>query len=443
MRYLLLLLSWIMFSAFYFSCSSTRKISGDYPHLKYLVKDSSLYQYFTIDTSGISFFAEPAEKILGNPECKIYAAEKNEVADWIAQIHPDSVVVFYKNKGLKHFSEMSPWEKGADSRNLTPKQKSKDKNKPLKGIRIAIDPGHIETTMEMAQIEEKYIKMHPSPATQNQEIAFNEANLTLSTALILSQKLQEKGAVVMLSRPRAGYDARGINFSMWKDMVILQDIENEIKAGRMDSAYAHNVRLNGTPSEIYRKLYVPIDLRKRAEKINLFHPDLTVIIHYNVHGPNWELRDSNNYCSPSPTNYNMAFVGGSFMKGELTHLEDRVAFMRLLLTPSLPKSIDLSAHVIEQFEKHLGVAPVTPKDSLLYLDRSSILTEKTGVYARNLSLTRMVGGVLCYGESLCQDNLQECISLNKKDLHLTEVTGNERTKQVAESYFEAIMAYFK
>lgn len=443
MRYLLLFISWILLSASYFSCTSTHQIAEEYPHLKYLVKDSSLYEYFTIDSSGISFFAEPAEKILGKPEFKIYASEKKEVAEWIAQLQPDSVIVFYKNKGLRYFSEMLPSEKGGEAKIVAKKVARKDKNKPLKGIRIAIDPGHIETTMEMAQIEEKFIKMHASPATQNQEIAFNEANLTLSTALILSQKLQEKGATVMLSRPRAGYDARGINFRMWLDMVMMQDIENEIKAGRMDSAYAHKIRLNGTANEIYRKLYVPIDLRKRAEKINLFRPDLTIIIHYNVHGPNWELRDSSNYCSPSPINYNMAFVGGSFMKGELARLEDRVAFMRLLLTPSLPKSINLSANVIQQFEKHLGVPPVTKKDSLLYLDRSSILTEKTGVYARNLSLTRMVGGVLCYGESLCQDNIQECISLNKKDLYLSEVVGNERTKQVAESYFEAIMEYFK
>ena len=96
---------------------------------------------------------------------------------------------------------------------------------------------------------------------------------------------------------------------------------------------------------------------------------------------------------------------------------------------------------MKQYENTIKVRAVTTSDSLLYLERACILTPEKGVYARNLSLTRMINGTLCYGEALCQDNLYECLALNKKDLILPEVATNERVEQVAEAYYRAILAY--
>jgi hypothetical protein len=44
-----------------------------------------------------------------------------------------------------------------------------------------------------------------------------------------------------------------------------------------------------------------------------------------------------------------------------------------------------------------------------------------------------------YGETLYQDNMNECISLNKE----CDKTKNERVQQVAEAYFQGILNYVK
>ncbi|MFN0203013.1 MAG: hypothetical protein ACKVTZ_15925 [Bacteroidia bacterium] len=410
-----------------------------YPNLKYLVKDSSLYDYIRIDSSGIEFFASPEDKANQLVEMKIYRNEVKRIGELLENMHPDSATTFYRKKGVRKLTEMLPSEIYTFQR----VKKLTNNQLPLKGWRIALDPGHIEASMEMAMIEAKFIRMRASEATQNQEIAFNEANLTLATALILKQKLEEKGAIVMITRPKAGLNLRDMTYQEWCNYLMMPTIEAEVAAGRLDSARAHFWRTEAPLSEMYRRLYVPYDLRLRAEKINAFHPDLTLMIHYNVHGPNWEKRDSEDYCSPTETNYSMTFVGGSFMKGELVMQEDRAAFMRLLLTKDLPNSIRFSGEVMKKYAEIIKVPAVTAADSLLYLERSSILAEEAGVYARNLNLTRTIGGVLCYGEALCQDNIKECVALNKKDVPLVELSTNERVKEVATAYFEAIMAYVK
>lgn len=72
-----------------------------------------------------------------------------------------------------------------------------------------------------------------------------------------------------------------------------------------------------------------------------------------------------------------------------------------------------------------------------YLTEGCLPTNEKGVFCRNLQLTRFVQSPLVYGETLYQDNSNECILLNKE----TDKTKNERIQQVAEAYFEGILTY--
>ena len=128
--------------------------------------------------------------------------------------------------------------------------------------------------------------------------------------------------------------------------------------------------------------------------------------------------------TPTQENYAMAFVPGAFMEGELDKPEDRIDFLRLLLNP---KDLEASVRLSELFLKHslalTEVPIVSPEQGLSYLSRASVLTRSPGVYARNLSLSRMIKGPLVYGESLCQDNSKESIRLNKKNLEVGRNLG--------------------
>jgi hypothetical protein len=180
------------------------------------------------------------------------------------------------------------------------------------------------------------------------------------------------------------------------------------------------------------------DFEIRATKINTFAPHLTLMIHYNVDSQNapWD--------KPSPKNYNMAFVAGSFMGNELKDKKDRFQLLRLLLTKDIEKSIQLSHHVLTAFEQVLKVPTIPAENQLDYLQNYALLTERQGVYARNLTLCREVFGVLCYGESLYQDNAQEMRLLAQKTIKVeSKYYTSERVQAVAQAYLQGVLAWVK
>jgi N-acetylmuramoyl-L-alanine amidase len=290
-------------------------------------------------------------------------------------------------------------------------------------------------------VEGKFVRMRASAQTRMQEIAFNEANLTLATALALQEKLIAQGAEVLLTRSAPGMSAMGIGYSEWRETQFSSSIQYAIEIGLIDSAEAKYFRTKATEKEIFINLFNRLDLLARAKMINTFHPDLTMILHYNVDSKNWEQRDAEGYMYSGSENYCMAFVPGSFMFGELEKPVDRLAFLRLLITDDLAASTNLSGKVVEQFEKKLHVPPVKQSQQLTYLQNACIPIGGPGVFARNLTLTRLVYGPLCYGESLCQDHIIEAQALNKKDAEVAGIPASSRVIEVADAYYEGVMRY--
>ncbi len=417
--------------------------STHFPNLTYLVKDPQVWDYLIINAESISFYANLEDKMKDKPECRIYTQEINDFKQLIKILSVDSMAFLYKDKGISYLKDLPIFQKKvAYTENEKPKF---DPSQPFKGLKIAIDPGHIEESMEMAQIEAKFIKMKPSDATGLVPIAFNEANLTLATANLLADKLSAKGAKVLISRPKAGIGLLEMTFNDWYETRRYSDLAAEMRTGRIDSSFMTKYFFDNdaTKNDWYTKLYVPIDLRLRAEKINAFCPDMSIIIHYNVHGPNWEIRDPENNMQPTDKNYSMTFVAGSFKAYELQRQEDRIAFLRLLLSDDMVNSINLSEKITNSFAAILSVPTVTIADDLGYLNKSCILTEKTGVYARNLGLTRNIKGVLCYGESLCQDNITESAWLNQRLVEVKGMKTSSRVRMVADAYYEGMLNYIK
>jgi N-acetylmuramoyl-L-alanine amidase len=299
------------------------------------------------------------------------------------------------------------------------KQKHSSSSLPqsLKDLRIAIDPGHLGG--DFAIIEERYVKMittKPSEAKEN--IFFKEGTLALMTALLLKQWLEAEGAKVFLTKEKEGQAVYEKNFFEWLAIEGLTKPSLSLK-------------------QFFSSEYNRLDLDARARKINDFHPHLTLIIHYNAHGNRHPVTQEN---SPEDHNYNMVFIGGAFRKEDLKSASNRYEFLRLLLTDDVDQSLRLSQQVIQQLALKLNVPPVTSLDPVPYLAPTSLAVGE-GIYARNLALTRLVHGPLCYGETLCQDHREECVKLNAKDLEINNIRGPKRVEQVARAYFEAVKAF--
>jgi len=295
--------------------------------------------------------------------------------------------------------------KTPDSPKVTPNNSVK--KRPIK---IAIDPGHFGGML--ARLEERYIPVSET----NKKVLFDEGTLTLLTALYLKDLLCEKGYEVMLTRDEIAKGVYEKDFHSWLD-------EHKEEA-------FENLAL----SQIFRRYYNRLDLLARAEKINQFNPDLTLIIHYNAH----DEKNSNSFYTSK--NFNLVFIPGAFSRLELKTKRDRYEFVRLLLTDHIEKSLSLSQHIVKELTDHTQL-PLQDYDSAFgYITNCSIRIDK-GIFCRNLGLTRLIHSPLCYGETLIQNNKEEIERLKNKDTTIHGIGCSSRIKQIATAYYKGINRY--
>ena len=426
------------------SQSSNRSFSklGDiiYPTVHpYLIKDAELYDYFSIDSTGIYLYASPQDKKIGNAEFHLFPDEFDRMLKLLKYYPMDKVTEVYQAKGTNRWLPSKivytpPLTKAFAYRNIS--------EKPLAGLRVALDPGHIAGDLGLAETEGKYMKMRASKATKNTAIQFYESALTIQTARIIKQKLEAEGATVMITRKREGFSVDGFDFETWKKVFFHAYLDEQVEKGKLTEWDRKWFKTKARDKDIFR-LYNGEDLYIRAEKINAFRPHLTMVIHYNVHAPNEKSKDREGFFQPTHENYAMSFVPGAFLKNELKYQEDRIHFLYFLLNPNIDQSVSLSRSFMRASNEIAGVRTVDTKDDLVYLDRLCIQSREPGVYARNLKLTRMVRSPICYGESLCQDNLIEALALNNRDTFFNGTFVPGRLMEIADAYVASVHEFAK
>ncbi len=415
------------FSAFPQDAATTAKIKYHTEKVKnYLDKNNALLPYYAINTDGISIYASAQNKLKNIPEFHLNWDQVAAFNVFLKTSNSATALEVYRSgKFVGTFSTSK------NSPSTMVNQIFIPETKLLKGYKIAIDAGHTAGDMETGGIEQKCLKFNcDSLKGLKSPIAISEGMLTFATATLLKKKLEAEGAEVFMTRKFDGGSAFGVPFETWLKK---KHIDSLFAAGVITSKQK-NILLNPKTSkrDKFRFVFKDLELQKRAEIINNFHPDLTIIIHYNVDETN------TGWTKPANKNFNMTFVGGAFMKNDLSSPEKRFEFLRLLVSEDLERSIALSSAMVKSFEKNLNVKTATYSDAK-YLIQGCLSTNEIGVYCRNLQLTRYVHGPLVYGETLYQDNINECVLLNKE----CDKTKNERVQQVAESYFQGILNYTK
>ncbi|MEI6487541.1 MAG: N-acetylmuramoyl-L-alanine amidase [Bacteroidota bacterium] len=360
---------------------------------KYLDFQKALSTYYTIDERGIGVYANPKDKINNKPEY---------YSSW------DSI------ERLRH-----------------PNRLNMDTINSLLGYKIAIDAGHTAGNLASGRIEQKFIRFKlPYNNGKVDSIELAEGELTYATSVLLKKKLEAKGAEVLLTRKFNGATSFGVSFDDWLRSSFKNAVDSLCKISKINEEKRNWLLTKATKRDKFKLVFKEIELQKRAEIINQFHPDFTIIIHYNVDETN------TGWTKPTKKDFNMAFVGGAFMKSDLLTSEKRFSFFHLLVSDDLENSIQLSSQVIRSFETSLSVKTASINDAK-YLKEGCLPTSENGVFCRNLQLTRYVHSPLVYGETLYQDNFEECVLLNKE----TDKTKNVRIMQVANAYFIGVMNY--
>jgi len=281
--------------------------------------------------------------------------------------------------------------------------------KPLAGLRIAIDPGHIGG--KWAKMEERWFRIGNSkPVT--------EGDMTLYVAKLLAPKLEALGARVYLTRknPEPVTKLRPEQ---------LGDEARDSLADRGVSASSRSLQWES------RKLFYRIgEIRERARLVNeVVKPDLTICLHFNADA--W-----GDPARPRLTNSNHVhfLVTGAFSERELTYEDQRYTMLLKLLGRTYPEELAVSEAIAESMAKATGLPPFT------YHGPNAVKTGSNPyVWGRNLLANRLFQSPVVYAEPYIMNSKEVFSRVQAGDYAGRRNFGGVMRKSIYREYADAIV----
>lgn len=229
-------------------------------------------------------------------------------------------------------------------------------SKPLQGVKIAIDPGHLGG--EWARMEERFFQMGKTRAVA-------EGDLTLSVAKKLKPALEKLGADVTLLRK--------------SDKPVTGDRAKALRpAAEADLSPGFSPDRLRRHSELF--FYRISEIRARAQLVNQrIKPDLVLCLHFNAE--EWGEPDSPQL---QPRNHMHALVNGGYSEKELEADDIRADMLEHVFSRVAEESVPLCETVVEAMAEESGLPPFTYfSNNVLKVGQSPYL------YARNLLANRL------------------------------------------------------
>ena len=301
--------------------------------------------------------------------------------------------------------------------------------KPLAGLRIALDPGHIGG--EWAKMEERWFQVGDSkPVT--------EGDMALQVARLLASKLRELGATVLFIR-KSTDPVTPMRPDDFKELARKILIRNGVPQPRPDVLDAKDPAKEQTirwQSEIL--FYRYSEIRRRAVRVNSkLHPDLVLCLHFNAEG--W-----GDPANPTLTDINHLhlLVNGSYLKEELEFDDERFEMVRRLLSRAFDEELPLADTLATTMAKATGLSA--------FQYPTTLTTTKIGttgyVYARNLLANRIYRCPVAYFEPYVMNSRDAFARIQAGDYEGTrEINGQQRKsifREYADSVAEGLVEYY-
>ncbi len=217
-------------------------------------------------------------------------------------------------------------------------QRSPLPGKPLAGLRIAIDPGHLGGGY--AKMEARWFRIGFSRPVQ-------EGEMTLIVAKLLKERLESMGAEVWLTRTRNGPTT-------------------PLRPGNLRKAAVGSLEDEGTAPtaerlqhEAERLFYRVGEIRNRARLVNeKIRPDLVVCLHFNAE--EWGNPDRPTL---TETNHLHLLLSGAMSGEELRHEDQRFTMLVKLLGGTHAEELGASEAVSRSLAAATGLPPFTYHNS--------------------------------------------------------------------------------
>jgi hypothetical protein len=303
------------------------------------------------------------------------------------------------------------------------------RRKPLFGVRVALDPGHLGG--KWAKMEERWFQVDSSHPVQ-------EGDLALKVARLLAPRLRELGAKVFFVR-KSNEPVTVKRPDDFRELARKILIKNGVPHPRPDVLDPNDPEKEQTirwQSEIL--FYRYSEIRRRAALVNTkLHPDLVLCLHFNAEG--WG--DPNNPALID-TNHLHLLVNGSYLQDELELDDERFEMIRRLLSRAYDEELPLVDTIAAAMARETKLPP--------YEYPTTNSTTKIGssgyVYARNLLATRLYRCPVVYCEPYVMNSKDVFTRIQAGDYEgVRNVNGVERKsifREYADGVVDGLVEYY-
>ncbi len=292
--------------------------------------------------------------------------------------------------------------------------------KPLAGVRIALDPGHLGG--RWAKLEARWFQIGDS-------LPVMEGELTLQVARRLADRLRDLGAERADLVREATEPTTPLRPS---------DLADHARQTLLDQGVRNPPNLYDGPFDPQRGisilwnaevLFTRADIRARARRVNdTLRPDLVVCLHFNAEA--W-----GDPAAPKlvPGNHLHLLVNGCYEPDEIARDDVRFELLLRLLARTGPEELAAAGPVAA------ALASATGLPAYRYTGPNALhVGDSPFVWARNLLANRLYGCPVVYCEPYVMNSPEVFVRVQAGDYEGTRDFGGVPRKSIVREYADAV-----
>lgn len=282
--------------------------------------------------------------------------------------------------------------------------------KPLAGLKIAIDPGHLGGSW--AKMEERWFRIGNSRSVE-------EGTMALIVAKLLAKKLEAMGATVVFTRntnrPTTALRPCQLRKVAKEELAKEQVPYTRKRVQRMSELFFYRVA----------------EIHQRAYRVNHeLKPDLVICLHFNA-------EDWNDPKHPTLTDKNHLhlLISGDFSERELNDEDVRYSMLCKLLGRMHSEEVGISNDVAEALALATGLPP------FIYHNPSKAMPaspKNPYLWNRNLLATRLYLCPVIYCESYVMNNADVFKRVQLGDYEGLRSVNGQKLPSIYREYADAI-----